>query len=589
MVEKNQVQSIETFRHSCSHVMAYAMKELYPNVKFGYGPAIENGFYYDFGLEKTLSDEDLVEIENKMREILQRNLDFVRKEVSIDEAKSIFADQPYKLQTIEKLDDSEQTISVYYLGDYVDLCRGPHVNNTSEIPVDSFKLDRASGAYWLGDSQNEMLQRVYGIAFFSKEELDKYLDFVEEAKKRDHRVLGQQMDLYSLNPEIGLGLPLFHPKGGMIRYLMQSFSQKAHILNDYKWVYTPHIGRGQLWETSGHLQFYKDSMYNPIDVDGENYYIKPMSCPFHILIYKDSPKSYRDLPIRYAEYAAVYRYELSGALQGLTRVRGFTQDDAHIICTKDQIMDEVVRALKFSLYILKAFGIEQFTAYIATKPEKKFIGEDDQWQEAIASLKTAVEACGLPYEMDEGGGAFYGPKIDLKIKDSLGREWQCSTIQFDFNLPERFDVTYIGEDGQKHTPYMVHRALFGSIERFFAMLIEHYAGNFPLWLAPTQVEVIPINSKKHLDYAKKIVKMLKQREIRVELDDSGNPLSAKIQKSTVDKIPYMFVVGNREEEAGTVAVRTRSGEELGSMTLDQWFDLVAPQLDMGVPKYVVED
>lgn len=585
----DSIRSIEVFRHSCSHVMAYAMQELFGDVKFAYGPAVENGFYYDFGLPNSLLDENLVEIENKMKEIIARKLDFVRKEVSVEEAKKIFADQPYKLQTIEKLDNASELLSVYYLGDYVDLCRGPHVSNTSEIPVDCFKIDRTSGAYWLGDAKNEMLQRVYGIAFFTKAELDDYLAFVEEAKKRDHRVLGQQMDLYSLSSEIGLGLPLFHPKGGMIRYLMQSFSQKAHILNDYKWVYTPHIGRGQLWETSGHLQFYKDSMYNPIDVDGENYYIKPMSCPFHILIYKDSPKSYRDLPIRYAEYAAVYRYELSGTLQGLTRVRAFTQDDAHIICTKDQIMDEVVRALKFSLYILKAFGIEDYTAYIATKPEKKFIGEDEQWQEAIASLKTAVEACGLHYEMDEGGGAFYGPKIDLKIKDSLGREWQCSTIQFDFNLPERFDVTYVGEDGQKHVPYMVHRALFGSIERFFAMLIEHYAGNFPLWLSPTQVEVIPINNKKHIDYAQKVVKELKRREIRAELDDSGSPLSAKIQRSTVEKIPFMFIVGNKEAEAGTIAVRTRSGEDLGTMTLEQWFDLVQPQLDMGIPKYVVED
>lgn len=403
--------------------------------------------------------------------------------------------------------------------------------------------------------------------------------------KRDHRFLGTQLDFYSASQEIGQGLVLWHPKGAMVRYLLEKFSQSAHILNGYDWVYTPHIGRSELWKTSGHLQFYKDSMYKAIEIDNDEYYLKPMSCPFHIMIYNDSPKSYKELPIRYAEFAAVYRYELSGALQGLTRVRGFTQDDAHIICTPEQIHDEVVKALKFSLYILKSFGLNNFKAYVAMKPEKKFIGKDEEWNNAIESLKAAVAEAGLDYEIDEGGGAFYGPKIDLKLMDSLGREWQCSTIQFDFNLPERFDMAYIGADGARHTPMMVHRALFGSLERFFAMLIEHYNGDFPLWYAPVQIGIVPI-SGCHNEYAEKLLKKLKMQGLRAKLDVDNEKMKAKIRKMELEKIPVIFIIGDQEAASNGVSVRSRKDGNIGFMTLEEFLDRVKPELDMGIPKYI---
>ena len=582
--------NLTVLRNTCKYLLAYAVNELFDDIKLGTSATTEKGIYYDFGYVKGFNENDLKKIEKKLKEIINKNLDIITKKVSVDEAKKIFINQPYKLEIIDELSNKKPIITICELGQFCDLqLEDCLFRNTNEIPLESIKIQGCSGAYWKGDSKNDMLQRVEVLVFDTKEALLKYEEFIDEAQKRDHRNIGQQMDLFSLNPEIGLGLACFHPKGGMIRYLMQSFSQKAHILNDYKWVYTPHIGRSKLWETSGHLKFYKDSMYNPIEVDGEEYYLKPMSCPFHVEIYNDSQKSYRDLPIRYAEYAAVYRYELSGALQGLTRVRGFTQDDAHIICTKDQIFNEVIRALRFSMYILKSFGLEDFTAYIATKPEKKFIGEDYKWNEAIDSLKEAVIECGLPHKMDEGGGAFYGPKIDLKLKDSLGREWQCSTIQFDFNLPERFNMTYIGEDGEKHTPYMVHRALFGSIERFFAMLVEHYAGDFPLWLAPTQVTVIPINNKRHIEYAKKVIRFLKKNEIRVELDDSGDKLGAKIRRSTIEKVPVMFIIGESEMESNTVSVRSKANGDEGIMSVESWLNSIKPLLDMGKPRYIEEE
>ena len=405
--------------------------------------------------------------------------------------------------------------------------------------------------------------------------------------KRDHRVLGTQLDLYSSSQEVGQGLVLWHPKGAMVRYLLEKFSQSAHILNDYDWVYTPHIGRSELWKTSGHLQFYKDSMYKSIEIDNDEYYLKPMSCPFHVLIYNDSPKSYKNLPVRYAEFATVYRYELSGALSGMTRVRGFTQDDAHIICTPEQIQGEVLRALRFSLYILKSFGLENFKAYVATKPEKKSIGRDEDWQLAIESLKEAVAEAGLDYEIDEGGGAFYGPKIDIKLMDSLGREWQCSTIQFDFNLPERFEMAYIGADGAKHTPMMVHRALFGSLERFFAMLTEHYNGEFPLWLAPVQIGIVPINSC-HNEYAEKLLKQLKIQGLRAKLDTENEKMRAKIRNMELEKVPLVLVVGDKEASGNGVSVRSKKDGDWGFMTLEDFLHRIKPELDIGIPKYIFD-
>jgi threonyl-tRNA synthetase len=568
-------------------VLACVVKKLYPNAYLGVGSASTDGFYYDFESSTAFQSDDLKQIQDEMKKLIVARLPITVQDIVLEEAYSVFEKEPYKKELIaDTAQNNVEQIAICRIGDFVDLLPGELLGNTGDINANELKLQRSSGAYWKDNAGNRMLQRIFGVVFEKEGELEEYETYMEEISKRDHRVLGKQMDLFSLNEEIGLGLPLFHPKGAMVRYLMQGFSQKAHILNDYKWLYTPHIGRSQLWETSGHLGFYRESMYSPIDVDGEGYYLKPMSCPFHIMVYNDSPKSYNQLPLRYTEYASVYRYEMSGTLQGLTRVRGFTQDDAHIICTPEQTYGEVKKALEFSLYILRSFGLENFKAYVATKPEKKFIGRDDQWNDAIEQLIKVVQECNLPYEIDEGGGAFYGPKIDLKINDVLGREWQCSTVQFDFNLPERFNMTYIGDDNERHTPQMVHRALFGSIERFFALLVEHYAGEFPLWLAPVQVSVIPINNKTHMDYAQKIFAKLKRREMRVEMEDSGSKLGVKLAHSQTEKIPYAFIIGQNEVNNGTISVRSKKDGDLGSMTLDEWFQLVKLQLDIGIPKYL---
>lgn len=582
-MEKIEIAKLSRIRNSLSLVLAAAVSELYEDkVKFGYGSETENGFYYDFNIGKNIEEGDLQLIQQKMVEIISRKLPFETSQVSVKEVKERFKDQPYLLDLCE---DTAEIITINSIDNVFGIGEISLVDSTSRIKANAFKLLRVSGAYWKGDSDNDMLQRITGVAFEKMSDLQEYEKQLEEISKRDHRVLGRDLNLYSLSQDIGLGLPLFHPKGAIVRYLLQNFSQQALMMNGYQWVYTPHIGRGQLWETSGHLQFYRDSMYRPIDVDGEDYYLKPMSCPFHVAVYKSSPKSYRDLPVRLAEYAQVYRYELSGALQGLTRVRGFTQDDAHIICTKEQLHKEVVNCLKMSLYILNAFGLKDFKAYIATKPPKKSIGEVEQWDKAIAELIEAVKECGLDYQIDEGGGAFYGPKIDLKINDVLGREWQCSTIQFDFNLPERFNISYIGSDGLEHTPYMVHRALFGSIERFFALLIEHYAGAFPFWLAPTQVGIVTVSNEKHFDYAKKVKTELLSRGFRVELNDSNEKLGAKIRKYELEKLPMMFIIGDKEVENNTVSVRVRNEADWGSLSLDEFFVKVQPLLDMGIPKY----
>ena len=588
-MKNNDHEKIYKIRHTMAHVMAYAVKQIFGEVKFGIGPVIEDGFYYDFELPRSLVLEDLSLIEEKMKDIINNGYQVLNESISFEEARQTFSYQPYKLELINELAQNPEnpSVSIYRMGEFSDLCKGPHVAMLKELNLKAFKLMRFSGAYWKGDADNPMLQRIYGTAWESFDELKGYINKIEEASKRDHRTLGTQLDLFSSSQDVGQGLVLWHPKGGMVRYLLEKFSQTAHILNGYDWVYTPHIGRAELWKTSGHLQFYKDSMYNAIEIDNDEYYLKPMSCPFHILIYNSSLRSYKDLPARYAEYAAVYRYELSGTLQGLTRVRGFTQDDAHIICTPDQVHSEVVNALKFSLYILKSFGLNDFKAYVATKPEKKSIGDEKDWDTAIEVLKDAVLEAGLEYEIDEGGGAFYGPKIDLKLKDAIGREWQCSTIQYDFNLPERFGMSYIGADGAKHTPMMVHRALFGSLERFFAMLIEHYNGDFPLWYAPVQIGIVPISSS-HNDYSKEISKKLKVMGLRVNLDISNDKMRAKVRKMEIEKIPIVFVIGDQEVEKEGISVRSRKDGNLGFMTLSNFLDRIKPELDMGVPKYIMD-
>ncbi len=561
---------LETLRHSAAHVMADAVKRLFPDAKLAIGPAIEDGFYYDFDYPKGFTPEDLVKIEKVMEEIVKSAVPFERKEVSKAEAKEIFEklDEPYKLEMLSELEGDKAII--YTHGNFVDMCRGPHVSNTKEVKA--FKLLKVAGAYWRGNEKNRQLNRIYGTAFFSKKELTDYLSMLEEAAKRDHRKLGTELDLFSTMDEYGAGLILWHPKGGRIRDAVETFWKQEHYKNGYDILFTPHIGRKTLWETSGHLDFYRDSMYSPMDIDGNDYFIKPMNCPFHIMVYKSRMRSYRDLPLRWAELGTVYRYEKSGVLHGLLRVRGFTQDDAHIVCTPEQIEDEIREVLRFSLFMWKSFGFTQIKAYLATRPEKA-VGEPERWDKAIAALKNAAKAENMDYELDEGGGAFYGPKIDLKIKDALGREWQMTTIQFDFNLPERFDMSYVGADGQKHRPYMVHRALLGSLERFFGVLVEHYAGDFPVWLAPVQAILLTITNAQE-EYAKGVRDRLKKEGVRVELDCRNEKLGLKIREAELQKIPYMLVIGGKEAAANSVAVRSRKKGDLGVMPVDKFSQVI---------------
>ena len=574
-------------RHSCAHVMAEAVLEKFPEAKIAIGPAIADGFYYDFELPRALTPEDLDDIESRMKQIIRGNHPFEYKEVTAEEAKQIFADQPYKLELIEGLEkggvdedgnpsEEKVTISIYTQDGFTDLCRGPHVASTKEINPKAIKLLNVSGAYWRGDEKRQMLQRIYGTAFEKPEELKDYLWKQEEAKKRDHRKLGKELELFTISEEVGQGLVLWLPKGAKIRKLIENFWSEEHEKAGYEFVYTPHIGKANLWETSGHLGFYKDNMYSPIDIEGQQYFIKPMNCPFHIAIYKNSTKSYRDLPIRYCEEGTVYRYERSGTLHGLTRVRGFTQDDAHLFCREDQMPAEIDRVVEFSIHILRSFGFQEFSAYLSTKPEKS-VGDPERWEAAEAALEASLKRHNLPYEVDEGGGAFYGPKIDFKVNDAIGREWQLSTIQFDFNLPERFDVTYVGEDGQLKRPYMIHRALLGSLERFFGVLIEHYAGAFPAWLAPIQVELIPI-ADRHIDYAKEVADQLRANGIRCEVNAGSDRMNAKIRDAQKQKIPYMLILGDKEADEKGVSLRMRSGENPGSMSVDEFIALVKKQV-----------
>lgn len=577
--ERYEESHLYKIRHSAAHVMAQAVLELFPDGKFTIGPPIENGFYYDFDLPRNLTPDDLEQIEKRMRQIIQGKHAFKKTIVSAEEAKRIFADQPYKLELIEGLEkgrldeygnpvQEQPEISIYEHDTFVDLCRGPHVENTSEIKPDALKLMNIAGAYWRGDEKNKMLQRIYGTAWEKVDDLKGYLWKLEEAKKRDHRRLGKELDLFSVSEDVGAGLILWHPKGAMIRVLVEDFSRNAHLENGYEWVFSPHIGRAHLWQTSGHLDFYKEGMYSPMDIEGEPYYAKPMNCPFHIEIFKSHLRSYRDLPRRYAEYGTVYRYERSGVLHGLTRVRGFTQDDAHIFCRPDQVEEEISRALEFSLYVLRSMGLTEFKAYLSTMPEK-YVGDTANWEKATEALRRAIEAHNLPYQVDEGGGAFYGPKIDLKVMDALGREWQLSTIQFDFNLPERFGLEYIGEDGQPHQPYMVHRALLGSMERFFGVLIEHFGGAFPVWMAPVQTVVIPI-ADRHLDYAHEVAQKLRAEGLRVELDERSERMNAKIRDAQKQKVPYMLVIGDNEMNAGQVSLRVRDGSQQNNIPLAEF-------------------
>lgn len=560
---------LEVLRHSASHVMAAAVLELFPDAKLAIGPAIENGFYYDFDLPRALTPDDLVEISNKMVESIKANQSFERREVSREEARELFADQPYKLELIDELPNDEP-ISLYSHGEFVDLCRGPHVESTGQMRWNAFALLSTAGAYWRGDEHRPMLQRIYGTIFNSKKELQTYQEHLKELERRDHRRLGRDLDLFSTHEEAGAGLVYWHPKGGRMRVIVEDFWRRRHYEGGYEILYTPHIGRSWLWETSGHLGFYNESMYSPMDIDGQDYYLKPMNCPFHIMIYNSTRRSYRELPQRWAELGTVYRYEKSGVLHGLLRVRGFTQDDAHIICTPEQIEDEILGVLRFSLSLWHAFGFDNVKAYLATRPEKS-VGEQARWDQATESLRKALIEEGVEYDIDDGGGAFYGPKIDLKINDALGREWQMTTIQFDFNLPERFGMVYVGDDGKEHQPYVVHRALLGSLERFFGVLIEHYAGAFPVWLAPVQAKVIPIADRHH-EYASQVYDQLKSAGLRVELDDGSERMNAKIRSGQMQKIPYMLVIGDREVEDGAVSVRLRTNENLGTMSVD---DLIA--------------
>ncbi len=581
--EKERYEESELYRirHSTAHIMAQAVVEMFPDqAKVAIGPPIEDGFYYDFDLPRPLTPEDLEGIELRMREIIAEDHPFERKELSADEGREVFVDQPYKIELIDGLEiggmdeygepiEVMPEISTFTHATFTDLCRGPHVERTSQIEPDAIKLLNVAGAYWRGDEKRPMLQRIYGTAWKTSDELENYLWKLEEARKRDHRRLGRELDLYSVSDEVGPGLILWHPKGGMVRKLAEDYSRDEHEKGGYDFVYSPHIGKTGLWGKSGHLDWYREYLYAPLDIEGQEYYLKPMNCPFHMEIYKSRTRSYRDLPLRYAEWGTVYRYERSGVLHGLLRVRGFTQDDAHLFCRPDQMPDEIDRVLAFSLHILRAFGFEDFRAYLSTRNPEKAIGTAEEWEAPTEALRMSLERAEIPYQIDEAEATFYGPKIDLKLRDALGREWQLTTIQFDFTLPERFDLNYIGEDGQEHRPYVIHRALMGSMERFMGVLIEHFAGAFPVWLSPVQAVIIPI-ADRHLEYAGTVAERLKEAGLRIEIDARSERMNAKIRDAQLQKVPYMLVLGDREAESGAVAVRLRSEEDLGAMPVEDF-------------------
>ena len=558
MAKEDKSKKLETMRHSASHIMAEAVQSLFPEAKFGIGPAIEDGFYYDFDLPRPLGVDDLPAIEARMREIVVANLPFTSEEISLKEAAKLFADQPYKIELINDL--GAEMVTVYKQGNFTDLCRGPHVKATGEVKA--FKLVSVAGAYWRGDEKRPMLQRIYGVAFSRSVDLEEYLNRMAEAAKRDHRKLGKELDLFSLHEEAGPGLVYWHPKGATVRQIIEDFWKAEHRRRGYDIVYSPHIAKVHLWEVSGHWNFYRDNMYSPMEIDEIQYVVKPMNCPFHILMYKTQLRSYRNLPMRYAELGTVYRYERSGVLHGLARVRGFTQDDAHIFCRPDQIESEVKDVVELAQFMMKSFGFDEYEMMLSTRPEK-YTGTLESWDMATEALRNVLEELKIDYQVDPGEGVFYGPKIDVKLKDAIGRLWQGPTIQVDFQMPERFDVNYVGEDGREHRSVMIHRTVLGSLERFFACLIEHYAGAFPVWLTPVQAVIIPI-ADRHVEYASKLCAEMRSRDIRVQLDDRSERMNMKIREAQLNKIPYMLVLGDKEVEKGTVSVRLRNGEGLGS-------------------------
>ena len=571
MIPNKNPTELETIRHSCAHLMAQAVQELFPGTQVTIGPVIEDGFFYDFSRKDAFVPEDLVKIEKRMKELAAADIPIVRSEISREEAKKKFSDmgETFKVEIIESIDPNEP-ITIYSQGDWGDLCGGPHVESTKKIKA--FKLLHTSSAYWRGDERNPVLQRIYGTAWNTEKELRLYLKRLEEAKKRDHRKLGKELDLFSVSDDIGPGLILWHPKGARIRHLMEEFWKKEHFRHGYEMVISPHAAKIDLWKTSGHTEFYKDNMFSNMDVEGREYVMKPMNCPFHIQIYKTKLRSYRDLPVRFGELGTVYRYERSGVLHGLLRVRGFTQDDAHLFCRPSQIEEEITKVLDLIVFVLQSFGFHEYKIYLSTRPEK-YVGSDSGWESATKALETALNNKNLEFEVDPGEGVFYGPKIDIKIKDSLNRYWQVSTVQVDFNLPEKFGITYVEEDGQRRQPIMLHRALMGSLERFFGCLIEHYAGAFPLWLAPVQIILLPITDN-HTEYTDKIAEELEESGIRVEKDLRNEKIGFKIREAQLQKIPYMIVLGDKEVETSTLSVRRRRSKETRTLDLKTFLNEV---------------
>lgn len=572
MLKKSSMdKKLERIRHSLAHLLAYSVKLLFPETKLGIGPPIENGFYYDFDFQVRVGEEDLAKIEEKMRELIRKNIPFKKKFISKSDAKTIFKDEPYKLELIEEI--KQEKVSIYESGEFVDLCRGPHVRSTKEIDPLGFKLYKIAGAYWRGRETNPMLTRIYGLGFERKEELDEFLKKKEELEKRDHRILSQKLELFMFDEEVGQGLPIYLPKGAILRRVIENFIyEELKREGEYVWAVTPHIGNLNLWKKSGHWDLYRENMYQPIKIESEEYLLKPMNCPFHAKIFASKMRSYKDLPIRIGEFGCVYRFEKSGTLHGLTRVRGFTQDDGHIFCTKDQLGGEIERMLKTGLRILKKFGFSDIEVYLSTRPEK-FAGEEKDWKWATGVLKYVLGKFKIDYSIDVGGGAFYGPKIDVKIKDALSRPWQCTTIQIDFNLPRRFNLFFINKKGRKEIPFLVHRAFLGSIERFMGVLIEHYQGAFPFWISPEQIWIITVASR-HKKYGMEVEKILKEKNIRVVLKDEKETVSKKIRNAEIMKIPYVIVVGDKEKRRKRIRVRKRGEGDLGEMSIKKFLELL---------------
>lgn len=577
-IDINSPEGEEILRHSASHIMAQAVIHIFGDVKYAIGPAIEEGFYYDFDLEHKFTPEDLSKIEEEMQRITSEDLRFEKRVLSKDEAITFFAEkgQDYKVEILKYI--VEDSVAIYTQGGFVDLCRGPHIPSTGYLK--NFKLLSLAGAYWRGDERNKMLQRIYGTAFATKEGLEGYLNFLEEAKRRDHRRIGKELDLFSINEDLGPGLILWHPKGAMIRKVIEDFWREEHVKREYQLVNTPHIARVEVWKTSGHWDFYRENMFSPMEVDKGAYMVKPMNCPFHIMIYKSQIRSYRELPIRYAELGTVYRYEKAGVLHGLLRVRGFTQDDAHLFVQPEYLEEEIMSVVEFARFMITTFGFDKYNVYLSTRPEK-YVGTIENWELATNSLSAALETLKIDYKVDPGEGVFYGPKIDIKLVDAIRREWQGPTIQVDFNLPERFDVTYVGEDGREHRPIMIHRVVLGSLERFFGTLIEQYAGAFPLWLSPVQVKVVPITNK-HIEYANSVRKILLEAGIRIEVDDRNEKVNAKIRDAELEKVPYILVVGDKEILDHSVSVRKRKEGNLGPMPLDTFLEMIKGKISRKV-------